>query len=114
MAYCRLRSQTRWLPSRLGRATTPAMMSMKTLLLVALGGAIGVLSRHLLGSWLLPIPTQHRFPSPSTYWGASSSACWPPSSSVMLLRIRRCAPFSSPAFSAASPPSLPSGWKPSS
>ncbi|MDO5103836.1 MAG: fluoride efflux transporter CrcB [Lautropia sp.] len=35
---------------------------MKTLLMVALGGAIGAVSRHLLGAWLLPLSTQHRFP----------------------------------------------------
>lgn len=62
MALCRLGGQTRWLSSRLGQDASPAMMSTKTLLLVALGGAIGAVSRHLLGSWLLPISTQHRFP----------------------------------------------------
>lgn len=50
-------------PSRGVRESGALMMPpVKTLLLVGLGGAIGAVCRHLLGAWLLPLATQHRFP----------------------------------------------------
>lgn len=45
-----------------GQPARQPVIYMKTLLLVGLGGAIGAVSRHLLGVWLLPLSTEYRFP----------------------------------------------------